>query len=216
MRGKHYRTSEQEASNPAHSARKPSVVLTAHRGNNADLFPQILALYVPEGSIIADVTYGRGAFWKQVDTSKYDLRPTDLLTGVDFRNLSYGDASIDCLVLDPGYVHGGQTMLPSLRAQYRNNNTSHESVIRLFASGLVEAARVLKKGGVIILKSQDEIESGKQRFTHVELINLLGMFGFETIDKFVLVQNGTPAMQHDYQIHARKNHSYFLVGRLRR
>ena len=216
MHGKQYRTGKEQASNPAHSARKSSIVLTAHTGNNADLFPQILALYVPEGSIIADVTYGRGAFWKQVEKSKYDLRPSDLLTGVDFRDLPYGDASIDTLVLDPGYVHGGQTMLPSLRAQYRNNNTSHESVIRLFASGLVEAARVLKKGGVIILKSQDEIESGKQRFTHVELIHLLGMFGFEAIDKFVLVQNGTPAMRHDYQIHARKNHSYFLVGRLRR
>ena len=49
-------------------------VLTAHVGTNSDLLPQILELYVPNGSIVADVTYGNGTFWRQVDIAKYDLR----------------------------------------------------------------------------------------------------------------------------------------------
>jgi hypothetical protein len=35
------------------------VVLSAHVGANADIFPQILALHVPEGARVADVTYGQ-------------------------------------------------------------------------------------------------------------------------------------------------------------
>jgi hypothetical protein len=88
-------------------------ILTSLTGNNAGLLPHILDLYVKPGSIIADVTWGKGAFWKRVGTSLYDFRPTDLLTGVDFRNLPYRDASIDVLTLDPPYLHGGKTIKQS-------------------------------------------------------------------------------------------------------
>jgi tRNA G10 N-methylase Trm11 len=191
-------------------------ILTAHVGTNADVFPHILALYVPEGSVIADVTYGRGVFWRHIEVSKYDLRATDLLMGVDFRSLPYPNASIDCLAFDPPYVHGGQTMLPSLRAQYRNDNGVHESVMRLYGAGILEAARVLKpKKGIIIVKTQDEIESGKQRLSHLEVTQLLQLFGFEVMDLFVLVQSTLPAMRQSRQQHARKNHSFYIVARFR-
>lgn len=36
-------------------------VLTATTGTNADLLPKIFRLYVPEGSRVADVTYGKGS-----------------------------------------------------------------------------------------------------------------------------------------------------------
>jgi tRNA G10 N-methylase Trm11 len=202
--------------NIAHSRKKSPVVLTAHTGNNADLLPHILELYVPLGSLIADVTWGKGAFWTKTDTTKYDLRPTDLLTGVDFRVLPYKSASIDCLVLDPPYMHGGPTIKASLNDCYHNANTGHESVIRLYAGGLLEAARVLRKQGICIVKCQDETESGKQCFSHVELIQLLEMFGFLVIDLFVMVQSTIPIKGKGPQKSARKNHSYALVARFRR
>jgi tRNA G10 N-methylase Trm11 len=191
-------------------------ILTAHVGTNADLFPDILELYVHEGSVIADVTYGKGVFWQQVDVSKYDLQATDLITGIDCRSLPYDDASIDALVLDLPYMHGGEGIKASINDCYRNANTSHESVIRLYAGGIVEAARVLRKKGIIIVKCQDEIESGKQRLSHMEIINLLNLFGFEIVDLFVLTQHGVPAMRSPRQQHARKNHSYAIVARFRR
>jgi len=119
-------------------------VLTAHSGNNADLLPHILRLYVPEGSIIADVTYGKGPFWKKTDTTKYTLLPTDLLIGVDFRSLPYKHTSLDALILETPYMHGGPTIKTSLNDCYHNDNSGHESVIRLYAGGLLEAARVLR------------------------------------------------------------------------
>jgi hypothetical protein len=38
------------------------VTVSAHVAGNADVFPQVLALHVPCGSKVADVTYGKGVF----------------------------------------------------------------------------------------------------------------------------------------------------------
>ena len=42
------------------------LILSAYIQNNEDIFPLILSLYVPIGDEIADVTYGKGVFWKKV------------------------------------------------------------------------------------------------------------------------------------------------------
>jgi len=138
---------------------------------------------------------------------------------VDFRNLPYVDGSIDTLVIDPPYVHTGRTFHAGLNRRYNNASTpgDHDSIIRLYAAGLLEAARVLKpKTGMLLVKCQDEIQSGKQRFSHAEIITLLELFGYEVVDLFVLQQTHTPIMREKYQLHARKNHSYFLVGRFKK
>jgi hypothetical protein len=44
-----------------------SIVFSAHVGTSSEIFPQILELYLPKGSTIADVNCGRGVFWKQVE-----------------------------------------------------------------------------------------------------------------------------------------------------
>ena len=195
-------------------------ILTAMTGSNADLFPQILQMYVKPHSVIADVTYGTGAFWKNIDPSLYDMRPSDLLMGVDFTDLPYEDASIDCLVIDPPYMHTGRSVHKGLQRSYNNESTAakdHWGIIRLYAAGILEAARVLKpKSGIIIIKTQDEIESGKQCFSHCEILHLLDLFGFERTDLFVLQQDHAPLQRQEKQYHARKNHSYFLVGRFKR
>jgi hypothetical protein len=195
------------------------IITTAQVGNNADLFPDILSLYVPEGSVVADVTFGKGVFWRNVDISKYVFKPSDLKDGIDFRSLPYEDGSLDALVLDPPYMHDGKTVHRALNENYRNNHEptkSHASVIRLYCGGILEAARVLKKNGVIIVKCQDETESRKQRLSHVELIQLLGLLGFELMDQFVVVREHLPIMREKYQKSARKNHSFALVARFRR
>lgn len=191
------------------------MILTGHTGTNADIFPAVLQMYVEAGSVVADVTYGKGVFWKSIPEGRYELLKSDLMDGIDFRRLPYADTSVDALVLDPPYMHGGKTVKASINRCYRNENGSHASVVRLYCGGILEAARVLKKGGIIIVKTQDEIESGKQRWTHIELMRLMEALGFTILDLFVLVQGTIPAMRESYQKTARKNHSYFIVGRLR-
>ncbi len=191
-------------------------VLTGVIGTNADLFAEIFRLYGEDGITVADVTYGRGIFWQEIDTNRFDLLATDIQTGIDFRHLPYDPSTIDIVVFDPPYMHGGATVKASINACYGNNNTTHESIIRLYGAGILEAARVLKIGGRIIIKSQDEIEASKQRLSHIEVIQLLELFGFVIDDIFVLCQITVPAMREQYQRTARKNHSYAVVASLRR
>lgn len=191
-------------------------ILTGCTTTNAQMIRNALTLYVPPGAVIADVTYGRGVFWKDTNRTGYTLLASDIQTGVDFRALPYADDSIDCLVLDPPYMHGGATVKESINTCYKNENGSHESVLRLYAGGILEAARVLKKKGIILIKCQDEIESGKQRMSHVEILSLLTTFGFAMLDLMVLIQSTIPAMRETYQKSARKNHSYLIIGQFRR
>ena len=63
-------------------APRNDLVLSAYQAPNEDVFPKILALYVPKGSVVADVTYGKGVFWKNVELGRYRLLPSDI-TGRD-------------------------------------------------------------------------------------------------------------------------------------
>jgi len=200
------------------------LVFSAYQGTNDEVFPHVLALHVPRGSIVADVTYGKGVFWKSIDIKAYDLRATDLTTGVDCRRLPYGDRTIDCVVFDPPYMHtpGGTAHQnhQNYENYYYNNAISHsskkyhEAVLDLYFEGSKEAFRVLKPGGIFIIKCQDEVCANKQRLTHVEIINELSRMGFMVVDLFVVVRNNKPGVSRVLkQMHARKNHSYFLVFR---
>jgi hypothetical protein len=201
------------------------LVFSAHVGDsNSELFPKVLSLYVEPGSIVADVTYGKGVFWRNVPKGLYKLLASDIKTGIDCRNLPYEDNSIDCVVFDPPYMHtpGGTAHNghQNYEEYYKNNSTNnsnkkyHEAVLDLYFSGAREAYRVLKNKGILIIKCQDEVCANKQRLTHVEIIVELEKYGFVTEDLFVFVRNGKPGVSRVIkQRHARKNHSYFLVFR---
>jgi len=202
------------------------LIFSASIGTNADVFPSILELYVPHKSKVADVTYGNGAFWKNVDSRKYRLLATDLRHGVDARDLPYEDGSIDSVIFDPPYMHtpGGTAHVghQNFENYYRNNGDNktelkyHEAVLDLYLTAAREAHRVLRNGGVYIVKCQDEVCACKQRLTHVEIINDLSKKMFVVEDIFVIVRTNRPGVSRMLkQRHARKNHSYFLVFRKR-
>lgn len=199
------------------------LVLSAYSLGNSEVFPRILELYVAQGSVVADVTFGKGAFWKSVPEGQYQLRATDLLDGIDCRDLPYADGTIDCVVLDPPYMHSpGGTAHRShspFEEHYRNNGTGntteskyHQAVLDLYFDAGREAYRVLRDRGVLIVKCQDEVCANRQRFTHVEIMEEYRQLGFVAEDLFVVVRNNRPGVSRTVrQVHARKNHSYFLV-----
>ncbi|MBI1747098.1 MAG: site-specific DNA-methyltransferase [Acidobacteria bacterium] len=197
------------------------LVFSSYVGTNDEVFPFVLSLYVEPGSQVADVTYGRGVFWRRVPKDAYNLLPTDLESGLDCRKLPYKDNSIDCVVFDPPYMHtpGGTAHAnhQNYEGYYKNNQANsekkyHDAVLDLYFTAAREAYRVLREGSIYLVKCQDEVCANQQRLTHVELINELQKYGFVTEDLFVVMRTGKPGVSRLLtQAHARKNHSYFIV-----
>jgi len=207
------------------------VIHSAAVGGNAEIFPQLLKLHVPRGAVIADVTYGKGVFWRNVNLNDYELRATDIQGGVDATDLPYRDDSLDALVLDPPYMEGlfrknathmaGGGSHAAFREHYSDGKATkprdgapkwHDAVLDLYFRAGIEAKRCLKIGGIFIVKCQDEVSANRQRLTHVELINTFEAHDFYCKDLFEVVRTNKPGMSRvKKQVHARKNHSYFLV-----
>ncbi|MCO6417093.1 hypothetical protein JYK14_13110 [Siccirubricoccus sp. KC 17139] len=206
------------------------VVLSAHAGGNAELFRQILELHVPPGALVADVTFGQGVFWRQVPEGRYRVLRSDLATGTDCRALPYANASLDAVVLDPPYMEGllrekvetrgGQGSHAGLRGWYAAGGDGeapgggrwHQAVLDLYLQAGQEARRVLRDHGLLLVKCQDEVSANRQELTHVQIVVGLEAMGFYARDLFVLVRSNRPAVARlKRQVHARKNHSYFLV-----
>ena len=206
------------------------LVFSAYVGNNADIFPHVLKLHVAAGAKIADVTYGKGVFWKKVDTSEYQIFPSDIADGIDCRSLPYTDDSFDVVVFDPPYMEGfyrsgdavkaGGGTHKTFRDHYSNGDETpkpyggkwHAAVLDIYNEGGKEAHRVLKDGGVFIVKCQDEVSANRQNLTHVEIVNSFAETGFFCKDLLIVIRPNKPGMSRAIsQVHARKNHSYFLI-----
>jgi hypothetical protein len=193
-------------------------VYTSIRGNNADLIRQVVDLYIPANAEVADVTYGKGVFWRKVDTGAFQrFLPSDLLSDcpeqrLNFRALPYAAETLDVVVFDPPYVHNPGRLV--VEDDYKNSETTHglyhDDILELYRAGMEEAKRVLRVDGMLWVKCKDEIESHAQRWSHIEIYEIARELGFYAKDLFILTQLNTPLIQHKQQ-HARKNHSYLWI-----
>lgn len=190
---------------------------TLAEGNNSNLIKVVSDFYIKNNEIVADVTFGKGVFWRKVDTDRFTFLKSDLITvepGVDFRDLPYEDEYLDHHVFDPPYMHTPGK--PIVDKRYQNSATTNKMyhtdiMLDLYLKGMKEAFRTLKSGGFEFVKCQDEIESGYQRWSHVEIYEIATSLGFYGKDLFVLKPSANPGIQNKNQKHARKNHSYLWV-----
>lgn len=214
------------------------LILSAHVTGNSEVFPKVLDLHVDDGASIADLTYGKGVFWKNVSLNDYEVYASDLDPekspsgySIDCRNLPYDDNSLDVVVLDPPYAEGfyrrnkdmlagGDGSHEQFRKHYSNGEVLdtngskyHQAVLDVYYKAGMEAHRVLKEDGTFIVKTQDEVSANTQELTHIQITNFYeGELDFYTRDLFVTVRSNKPAVSGmNKQVHARKNHSYFLI-----
>ncbi len=180
----------------------PNVILGNYPMGNADP-PYVLSYYVWDN----DIDPERGSF-------SYDL--TDLPEA--------WIETFDAVILDPPYllIGGIQTLKDSIDRGYKNRESDKKSksgkigaVERLYGGGIIEAYRVLKRSGILIIKCMDQVRGGQQQWLTQDMMDLCRIFGFRNEDKFVFVNKNKPTMRHETQKHARHNESYWLVARRR-
>jgi tRNA G10 N-methylase Trm11 len=212
---------EEKTKSMAESARQ-FVYSTIH-GISADVLAQILSIYVRPGSIIADLTFNTGGFWRTLDISGYTLIASDLFPfpgldlRTDMRNLPYRSGSFDAVIMDPPYGNGSTTpRTDSLQDRFNLEMVkTPKQILALYRDSIPEAHRILKKRGILILKCQDMVDGGRKHFMSVDICNHARSIGFRGEDKFNMVPPGKPMIRHPDrpQQHARKNHSEFWVFR---
>lgn len=187
-------------------------------GNNADLIAEVAKLYATNDPNIADLTYGKGVFWRKTP----DLRVlgSDMVTQpkrpYDFRDLPYADAAFDIAVLDPPYIHSpGKHQTDS---RYQNAATTKGMLWRdlrqqLYIPGMREAMRIVKPaGGQVWVKCKDQVQSGMHRWCHAELLHDALELGLYPRDLFILIaKSRTSNKRWSVQHHARKPHSFLWV-----
>lgn len=214
-----------------------TAVLAAHPwASNAELIAACAQLgYLRFTDHVLDPTYGEGVWWKQ-------WRPERLTThqraidGTDFRHLPHPDASFDAVAYDPPYVCPGGRKTSTVQAmhdRYGMNEGGHADpafrtpaeLQELINDGLTEMVRLVRPartqndGGIIVVKCQNYIWSGRL-WEGAELTrDHARALGCSVVDRLEMITRPGPQPTTNLdgsprrQVHARRNLSTLFVFR---
>lgn len=198
-------------------ARSPVMAATAWP-SNADMIVDMVRLgYLTHYDVVLDPTYGSGRWWKKWRPTHF-FHHTNTEDGSDFRNLPYPDNFFDAVTFDPPYVCVGGRKTSGIKSMYDGYGltdapTTPIGLQLLINDGLKEMARVVKPKGIILVKNQDYISSGKLWLgTHHTLCAALD-YGLLCVDRFEHIGNPRPQPSGRRQVHARRNLSTLFVFR---
>jgi hypothetical protein len=186
-----------------------------------EILSNIIKLYLSTNTFDCDPTFSKGVFYKDGTIEKprlcYDLYPqVGGIQKADCRNLPIEDTSLQSIIIDLPFL---ATTGPSLDLTGGNiinkrfgTYSSEKELQKLYSDTIIEAHRVLLPDGILVMKCQDKVSSGKQYMMHCDIYNWAINTGFMSLDLFVLLaKNRLIADWQRNQKHSRKFHSYFWV-----
>jgi hypothetical protein len=166
-----------------------------------------------------DATYGQGTFWRKWRPEFLHANDRDVILPVapffyrdDFTNLHWTDSAFDVVVFDPPYKMNGSPT-KAIDDRYGVGLSARwQDRIELMKRGQKECARVLKPGGYLLTKCQDQVVSGKVVW-QTDIMTAQGIHdGLVKVDRLDILTNPRP-QPHSRQVHARRNSSSLLVFR---
>jgi hypothetical protein len=196
-------------------------------GNNAELIAAIgvHGRYLRPEWVTLDPTYGLGRFWRHwrpAHLARHDLDPERAPDGpADFTDLPYDPGTFDAVVFDPPYKLNGTSTGKGAAAADAGFGVASSDWSRLtleqrhdlIRAGITECTRVLRPGGWMLVKCQDQVWSGKVRWQTREFADHAEALGHRLVDRFDLASY-RPQPPGRRQVHARRNTSTLLVLRL--
>jgi hypothetical protein len=194
-------------------------VMAIHNwASNADLIAACARLgYLQPDWVTLDPTYGYGTFWQtwrpnHLTASDLDRDKSPAGFSVDFTELPWDDNTFDAVVFDPPYkLNGNPSDTDGSDERYGVHvYTDWRERMRLIRDGITECDRVYNGTGTLLLKCQDQVCSGKERWQTIEFANHAATLGLGLVDRFdILSYRPQPAGRR--QVHARRNSSTLLV-----
>ncbi len=186
-----------------------------------EILSWIQTLYLPDETFDLDATFSKGGFYREMPKPKFcfDLNPQcEGVVQADCRDLPVAGGSIQSMMLDlPFLATTGKSLKTDIGNKINRRFSvckSEQELYELYQSAMREAARVLAPRGVLVMKCQDKVSSGKQYMMHCDIYNWAASLGFEVCDLFILLaKNRLVADWQRNQKHARKFHCYFWVFR---
>jgi hypothetical protein len=164
-----------------------------------------------------DPTYGLGRWWtrwRPDHLTACDLDPTKSPLGasVDFTALPFGDREFDAVAFDPPYKLNG-TPTAELDAPYGVHRVaSRDARHELIRQGINECVRVLRPGGWLLVKCQDQVNGGRVRWQTREFADHAEQLGCRLVD-MAHVRSHRPQPGGRSQQHLHRNYSTLLILR---
>ena len=130
----------------------------------------------------------------------------------------YDDERFDAVAFDPPYVCVGGRETTTIRGMHDaygmgDTPTTPQGVQDDINAGLVECFRVVKKGGIVLVKVQSYITSGKLWPGTFLTWRWAEEVGFDLVDHLNHISGARPQPAGRRQVHARRNQSDLLVLR---
>lgn len=180
------------------------------------ILKDIIRLYNNGQAFDADVTYSKGVFWKKLPQPrlKFDIAPqfTDVFQA-SADDLPLEDASLQSIMFDPPFIPSKSNVPGKIKARFSSFKNQAE-MWDFYQRAMCEFWRVLAPQGIVVVKCQDTVSSGKNIISHYHVEQTAYQLGFTCDDLFILGNRSilmSPNMRQ--QQHARKNHSFVFVFR---
>jgi hypothetical protein len=192
-----------------------------------DVMDSIMALHVPTGSLVVDLTYGTGGFWSRQARQLYRVVGMDCdaaLGNLDLVGSYYQIPlrydSVDCVVFDPPFgCLSTVNRRDNIQQHYRLAPLRDpDGLLSHYREALINIDRILKSRGIAIVKAQDQVNGGKKHWIINEIIGYAkGTIGpLCLIDQAIQVNLHPPAQPKGRtQRHLRQNFTTYLVFRKR-
>lgn len=180
-----------------------------------EILANILHLYVTKDCFDCDLTTSKGVFYKHGIAKPqhlYDKFPQM----EDVKNLEQAkelpDEIFDSIVVDlPFIINESKTASKGLIEKRFTAFKNQDELYQANNEMLELSYRLLKKNGVLVMKTMDFCHSSKQYWMGHYVQNKAQELGFKLDDFFILTAKHRMLSKEVKQRHARKYHSYFLV-----
>lgn len=181
--------------------------------SQTDILSWIMKLYNDSKPFECDLTASKCIFWKSLPKPQYLYDKYPQVEGIIplFEADLLPNESFNSIVFDLPFIVSNGAM-----SKIKERFTHFESVEELYQANdemLERSCRLLKKQGILIVKTMDISHGNKQIWISDYIIKKAEKLGLELIEKFILLSNLRLFPRTHQQRVARKYHSYFLIFR---